>query len=234
MARLRTVLVLDDFAPSREALALVLEAHCDELLLTASLKEARKLLRDRRDLSLVLCDASVEGGGAHALASLAGEGKGPPVVVVTARPSAREAHLLHDKGALGYLSKPLSFKDIAHLLRRTGGRQRPIAPRVRRPELGVAYRVAAHNGSHRNGHGAWPLRDLSLSGAFLETTGPLPVGERVDLALVLGADVIRVEAEVVRIQEPSWDHAAGIGVAFQRFEDGTLDTLAHCIERARI
>ena len=82
-----------------------------------------------------------------------------------------------------------------------------VARRVRRRPLGKALRTAQAKDN-------WNIRDLSVTGAFIEARGPIPVGTELELSLVFGAMVIHVEARVVRVQEPSWEKVGGIGVAF--------------------
>ncbi len=85
-----------------------------------------------------------------------------------------------------------------------------IARRVRRRTLGRAIREDPITES------AWGIRDVSISGAFLETHAPIPVGSELELALVFGTAVIHVTARVVRVQEPAWGQVGGVGIAFTR------------------
>ena len=63
----------------------------------------------------------------------------------------------------------------------------------------------------------WNIRNVSVSGAFIETTSGIPVGTEFDAALVFGAMVVHIRAKVVRVQEPSWELPAGIGIEFTNF-----------------
>ena len=82
---------------------------------------------------------------------------------------------------------------------------------------------------------SWRVRNLSASGAFIETRGPLPVGEQLELEIQSGSQRYRVRAEVVRLQEPSWLSPGGVGV---RFEDegaeqrAVLESLVGQVRRA--
>ena len=86
-----------------------------------------------------------------------------------------------------------------------------VARRVRRRTLGRAIREDPVAES------AWSIRDVSISGAFLETNAPIPVGSELELALVFGTAVIHVTAQVIRIQEPGWGQVGGVGIEFTRF-----------------
>ena len=79
---------------------------------------------------------------------------------------------------------------------------------------------------------AWAVRDISASGAFLETHGPVPIGSIVDLTLVFGATMVHVTVEVVRIQEPGWGRAAGVGVSFIEFGGGAKQFLESYVAAA--
>ncbi len=85
-----------------------------------------------------------------------------------------------------------------------------IARRVRRRTLGRAIREDPIAES------AWSIRDVSITGAFLETSAPLPVGSELELALVFGTAVIHVTARVIRVQEPAWGQVGGVGIEFTR------------------
>ncbi len=86
----------------------------------------------------------------------------------------------------------------------------------------------------RNGvsHLAWDIRNVSLTGAFLETKAPLPVSTELHLALALGSATGRVKAEVVRVQEPSWRCVGGVGIVFSDFGKGTEQLLSDYIDQA--
>jgi hypothetical protein len=56
--------------------------------------------------------------------------------------------------------------------------------------------------------------DVSTTGAFIETRGPLPVGAELQLEIIFGKESVRCTARVVRVQEPCWMHVGGVGVVF--------------------
>ena len=90
------------------------------------------------------------------------------------------------------------------------GEESNVARRVRRRTLGRAIR------DDPIAESAWGIRDVSISGAFLETHAPIPVGSELELALVFGTAVIHVTARVVRVQEPAWGQVGGVGIEFTR------------------
>ena len=59
---------------------------------------------------------------------------------------------------------------------------------------------------------------------------PLPVGSEVKLEICLGDHVIRSSATVVRVQEPSWFHPAGVGVQFKEMEGNCLSALEEALQ----
>ncbi len=91
------------------------------------------------------------------------------------------------------------------------GEESNVARRVRRRTLGRAIR------DDPMAESAWGIRDVSITGAFLETHAPIPVGSELELALVFGTAVIHVTARVVRVQEPACGQVGGVGIEFTRF-----------------
>ena len=65
---------------------------------------------------------------------------------------------------------------------------------------------------------SWDLYDVSTTGAFIETRGPLPVGAELLLEIIFGKESVRCTARVVRVQEPCWMHVGGVGVVFTEIE----------------
>jgi hypothetical protein len=100
----------------------------------------------------------------------------------------------------------------------------PTARRTRRRSHGRAVR------EDQGDSPAWSIRDLSATGAFLETKAPLEIGTQFDLSLILGTAVIQVMARVVRTQEASARSACGAGIEFMRLSDGAKTFLESYIE----
>ena len=99
-----------------------------------------------------------------------------------------------------------------------------VARRIRRRTLGRAVR------EDPSGEFAWSIRDLSTTGAFLETKGPIEIGTDFELSLIFGGAVIHVTARVVRIQEPTWQQVGGAGFEFIRLSEDAKVLLESYIE----
>jgi hypothetical protein len=118
-------------------------------------------------------------------------------------------------GAIGMLGRPYTAAALFRALRglRAGP---PIAPRVVLTPAGCfAEAIDPASGAAIV---RWEIRDLSRSGALLLTHGPMAVGERLRLRIVVGRDVFEADAEVVRVQEPAWGVLPGVAVRFLALE----------------
>lgn len=235
---LQRVLIVDDTAASREGLEAALTSHCAQVVTAESCAQARDALAKMDDVSLVLVEAKLPGEDGFSLlahvAHVAGlAGTPPPVIMVAARPDEAEQKRAAELGALGYLAKPVTFPDISRILRASTGTVQKAAPRVRSRPLGTAFLVdpRAEGDSRREQAPAavWDIQDLSITGAFLETKRPLPLGRTVSLSLVLDGNMARVEAKVARVQKPCWEHAAGCGVSFTSFGEGSEEIVREFI-----
>jgi CheY-like chemotaxis protein len=217
------VLVVDDSLVMREMLRALLAVHCEAVHTAAGFAEAQHELRWHGDLDLVLCDVVLPDG--DGLALLEAEGAACPErrwILMTARPDAQGPERARALGALDYLTKPVSYRDIARAVRGFGnGRPARALPRqsVRLPAALV----------ETDGRGgplvALELVDVSESGAFLATPGPLAVGTRLQLQLALPKGPLRVSARVVRVQEPGWGRYSGVGVRFENPSDAAAAAL---------
>jgi CheY-like chemotaxis protein len=232
MFRATKVLVVDDSLIFRDMLRTVLGAGCKTVLTAGSCAEGRRMVDENRDLDLVISDVVMPDASGFVLLEYVETLPlpRPKVILVTARPEGDDAKLAVRMGAAGYLSKPVSLRDVARVLRRNTATRWNAARRVRRRSIGRAY--VSDSPSERFSQLVWDIRDLSVSGAFLETRGPVPVGTDLNLSLVFGRKVARVRASVVRVQEPSWEAPAGVGVAFTGFEDGALEMLETYVAEA--
>ena len=59
----------------------------------------------------------------------------------------------------------------------------------------------------------------------------MPVGSKLELVFQEESEPIRVSATVVRIQEPTWQGPAGVGVHFDRVDDESRDALERLLSR---
>lgn len=212
------VLVVSGSAVFRGLLRFAFMPHANATVLASDLKRARQQLAGESSFELVVCEAALTDGTGFDLLEHVAEmpQPRPAVVFVARRPSALERGRALAKGAAGYVAKPTSVRDIITALKHDSGIARPRAPRSR--PIGRAS-VLALNGEPKSLDDAdrqlhWTARDISTTGAFLETESPLPVGSRLALALELAGITVHVDAEVIRVQEPTWGTAGGIGVTF--------------------
>jgi CheY-like chemotaxis protein len=187
------------------------------------------------DLSLVLCDVDLPDGDGFRLLEFVRslEEPKPKVLLFAAAYIEAQARRAAALGAIGLLTKPISFDDIAAVLLAPSASGKPRPPR-RRP---MARAVVLESGLEGSSQAEtpqlfWPVRDLSRSGAFLETAAPLPIGLRMEISLELESLRVSVTAEVVRNQDPSWDHAAGVGIRFLDFPDRADGLIATYAEQA--
>ena len=235
MSELERVLIIDPSKLGQEALSAVLEPRCQVVLLAESARAGKALISANPDLSMVLADVEMQDPDTRemlgAVASL--PEPRPHMIIVTSRPSEQDALGASDLGVDGYLTKPVLFRDITRALKQSQGELQKAAHRVRSTPAGVAFMIEGASSDRRSetlSRMAWDIHDLSITGAFLETKMPFPVGKELDLMIVVQDRPLRVCGRVVRVQEPSWDHVAGVGVAFSSFEEGHEAALSRFIE----
>lgn len=221
---LTRILIVDESQLGREALEAVLSAHVEQVLSAKSAAEGLALVERVHDVSLVIACVPLGHVDTDALVAkiVRKPEPRPRLILVEASPGELESLRFADLGADGYLAKPIMFRDITRVLKRAQqGEAAEIAHRVRTEPVGFAVRRTIGSDKRSEvSHLAWAIHDLSMTGAFLETHGPLEVGTAIGLELQLPASVVRAEAKVVRIQAPCWEHVAGLGVAFTAFAEG--------------
>ena len=218
------VVVVDSSQLGREALEAVLSAHVEQVLSAKSAAEGIALVERVHDVSLVIACVPLGHVDTDALVAkvVRRPDPRPRLILVEARPGELQDLRFADLGADGYLAKPIMYRDVTRVLKRTQqGGAAEIAHRVRTEPVGYAVRRSTEKDKRSEvSHLAWAIHDLSVTGAFLETHGPIEVGTRIGLEIQLPATIVRAEASVVRIQAPCWEHVAGIGVAFSAFAEG--------------
>jgi len=75
------------------------------------------------------------------------------------------------------------------------------------------------------------ISDISVTGAFLESYGEIPIGHEMELDLRLeSGSSVRVLAKVVRVQYPDWGRTGGVGVTFTELPDRFKKTLAAFVD----
>ncbi len=215
--QLGKVLVTANSPVLGDMLVRILARRAETVMITWGVREGLTRIAENADLDLVLSDLEFTDGDGFLLLECvrALEEPRPKVILVSGRREESDASRAAELGAIGLLVKPIRFRDVARLLRYASGavKQR----RQRRRWGGPVFLVDAGGGGARSGAAPqllWYVRDLSSSGAFLETETPLPLRSRLELTLPVGSSDVRVTAEVVRVQQPSWEHAGGVGVRF--------------------
>lgn len=224
---LRSVLVISESAVFRSLIQLIFAHRADEVRAANNRMQGREHLRAVRTLDLVLCDVALADGDGFEVLRDANElsESNPDVILITTKPDPDEERQALEKGAIAYLSKPVSLRQLL-AARKAGSRtETPRAPRVRPGGRACILRVGDDVDSPAAPQILWHARDISASGAFLETDSPIPLGSKVGMSLEIGGATIHVTATVERTQEPSWGRAAGIGVMFTDLEPADRETI---------
>ena len=124
------------------------------------------------------------------------------------------------------MTKPTSIRTIQRVL--GAGNDLRLAKRWRC--AGKAYLVDAQSDEFSSL--AWDVYNISPTGAFLETKGPLPIGSELRLLLELGGRRAEITGRVVRVQEPSWLDVGGVGITFVEPSADAVDVLQRAIASA--
>lgn len=207
------VLVVDDSALVRLVLSTVMAPHCAEVATAESVAEGKELLSGESSFHVLLSDMMLPDGNGFELLQYAHDlGQVPKIrsILMTANPIPEHAVRAKELGAHGYLAKPVSVGDIQEMLSRKQVDRKRKEDRSRL--LGKAVLRDPTREDRPIVH--WAIRDVSMTGAFLETTAPVPDGDILHLTLELGRVSIDAEATVVRAQNPSWANPGGVGVFF--------------------
>jgi len=212
-----TILVVDSSATGRDALRILLDPHCERVATAPDAAEAVRELAKDETIGVVVCDAVLpDQAGFEVLRRARGLRQRPEVIVVSPWWIPADAQRAQDEGALGYLVRPLSLRDIARLWKMRSVPAPGLLPRTeRRPLAKVWLLDPAERGRALL---SFELYDVSTSGAFIETRGPLVVGSEMHLEIIFGKESVRTVARVVRVQEPSWMHVGGVGVIFTEMD----------------
>lgn len=236
MKPLGTALIVDDSKLVTEVMKATLRPHCGRVTVANSLAEARGLLAGLGAEDLLLSDIHLGDGSGFELCEVARNLARPPAIIIcSSKATGENRRRALELGALAFLPKPLSAQAV---LLEWGKSQRGEAIVDRAPRVRLFARVYAsgeESGSEQVL--AYEIHDISHSGAFLVTHGPLPVGTRFELTIAARADSFgpqieaRVLATVVRVQEPSWIHVGGVGVKFDSPDADTELTLADMTRR---
>ena len=143
------------------------------------------------------------------------------VILMTGRPEPGQEERAAEMGAAGFLVKPISLGDVLQALsadrfikKRQHDRSRLLGKAILRDPTREDRPVVR-----------WEIRDISRTGAFLETAAPVANGTSLDLLIILGHFSLTAEATVVRVQEPSWAYPGGVGIYFSELSDHAQEQL---------
>jgi CheY-like chemotaxis protein len=231
-----SILVVDSSPTARETLRTLLIPHCHRVTTATGAPEGVAALDRDESLGLVLCDAVLPDQGGFAVLKHARSlpGAKPEVVLISPWWIPADAQRAADEGALGYLVRPLSLRDIARLWKmrsvdKPGG---GLLPRMERRPLAKVWLLDPQERGRTVL--CWDLYDVSTSGAFIETRGPLLIGSELHLEIIFGKESVRTRARVVRVQEPSWMHVGGVGVVFSEMDPTSRRVLEDFVHQSVI
>jgi CheY-like chemotaxis protein len=212
------MLIVDDSPVVLEILDTIFTPHCGAVVTAENVAEAKECLSEG-DFHIVLADIILpDGDGFEVLTHALGldQRPAPQVILMTATPKPGDDARALEQGATGYLTKPVSIHDVRKML----GSHR-IAKTPRRSQRSRLLGKAILRDPTRDERPVvhWEVRDISRSGAFLETTAPVPGGTELDLVVILGRFRFTTKVTVVRAQSPSWASPGGVGVYFTDLSD---------------
>lgn len=201
-------LIVDASSVARQLFDFSLRGYCRTSSAVGSVAEARAQVEGA---ALVLIDAQVP-GALDWLETQSASSSRPAFVVITSRPSQEEETRVTMLGAIGYLAKPVSFRELARVLA-TSDQGTVLAPaRSSAPPIAQASIADPATGEPQF---ICQVLNLSATGALLATGSPIALGSSLLLWLVLDRHAIPTHARVVRVQEPAWGVPAGCGVIFE-------------------
>ena len=209
------ILVVDDSRLMLEVLGRVLGPHCSKMFFAGSYRDALQELEQNPGIGTVICDVILpDGNGFQLLEQLASGSKPmPKFLLITARSSEHDRQRALSLGAVGYLPKPVSLRDIRTAL------LMPANPKTRDSRHRTLAKAWIVDPEWRERLLCLGIHDISATGALLDTTGPLPVGTKLEFEIVYDEDpAVRAKGTVVRVQEPSWLDAGGAAVRFDWVE----------------
>jgi CheY-like chemotaxis protein len=214
MLDLCDVLIADRSRVLRSLLSRLLKPHCSHTLTVEDCDSAISAIEQTPSLSLAIVESDLAGGGALRVLEHVSEQQGPrpAVILVAARPDPELEQRATLLGGVGVIEKPVTFKAIERALCSQRGPWPAASPRIYPRAPAAAILLGEDQKSRQLRLGVY---DLSVTGALLATSGPLAVGERLPLLLVFEGQQLEVTARVVRVQQPSWNDMAGIGVEFE-------------------
>ncbi len=212
--RLGRVLLVDGSAVFRDIFAAVLKPHAQEILVAADCETAVAMLEERSLPDLLLCETMLpDGDGFEVLDHVqAPHATAPVSVLLTSSWSRRIAERARAMGATAVLAKPLGFRDIAMVWQQHRAADWKDTQRTHSKPLGVAFVLDPADDDRPVL--CWPLINLGSADALVDAGGPVEVGASLTLQINVGDQRCRAPAVVTRVQDPGWDHSAGVAVRF--------------------
>ena len=132
------VLIVDDHRDIRDALSRYLQSNGLRVSTAESAAAARRVLKER-DIELIVLDIMMPGEDGLSLCRSVREGKGVPVILLSARVEELDRIVGLEVGADDYVTKPFSPREllarIQSVLRRTNE-----LPPSQRPRIGIRVR----------------------------------------------------------------------------------------------
>jgi len=215
----RRVLLVEDAAFMLEIMGQILRPHFTKVVSAGCYQDAIDNLGRDLTIDIVISDVILPDGNGFKLMEhiAAAPPPRPSVLLTAARWSEKEQERAMDMGAIAYLPKPISVRDLRASL--TTYRM-PHDREARQRTLATMWVV---DPDKRERLLSFEIHDISKTGALLDTAGPLPIGTELEFEIVCeddpeGREAVRGRGTVVRVQEPSWLNAGGSAVNFDRVE----------------
>ena len=209
MLDLDTILVADPSPLFRQLLSTMLSPYANKVLATATSQQALEILEAEPVTGLVVNTQFPDGSGFDVAEISCSKQVGS--ILVSRRWSEGEALQASKLGAVGYLSLPISMRDLRACWKRSDPTLDLFRPRRRRT-LSTAW--VSDVADAKAPLLATDLHDVGTESAFLITEGPIPLGTQLSIEMLLDGELVRARGRVVRLQEPAWTQVGGVAVAF--------------------
>ena len=209
------VLVVDDAPFMLEVLGEILRPHFTHVLKASTYREALEHVEQGSVIDVIISDVILPDGNGFKLLEQIYNAPAPKpeVLLITARWSEEDLRRAEELGAIGYLAKPISVRELRTCL--------AVSPDVqnRKARQRTLARIWVVDPELRERLLSFEIHDISETGTLVDTTGPLPLGTALEFEIVYGENkVIRGRGTVVRVQEPSWLGSSGSALQFDWIE----------------
>ena len=229
MLGINKILVADKSSVMQHMMKLSLRGLACETFSSGNLHQAVHILDDNPDINLVITDVSLdsEADDYAGFSLIEHANKYSNRTIKSMVLSTQSDDALRDRaarlGAVSFHLKPvLPCSIIRAWMDETNTSSK--VPRSDRKSLETCVFVI--DSKDRSRHLiSWKLRDVSLTGAFIETRCPVDPGTTFDIAISLDDQHIYSTVEVIRVQSPSWESPGGIGVKFIEMDSYSKNVL---------